>query len=54
MDSQDIERIFTMGVVFKDSGQTRRAVALFLKVLDLNPGHGEARKELRMLPFPEN
>lgn len=54
MDSQAAERIFRLGIDHKDRGQNRPAVALFRRVLELDPGHGEAREELRMLPFPEN
>jgi Flp pilus assembly protein TadD len=54
MDPHDAERLFQLGIAHKDRGETRRAVTLFRRALELDPRHGRARRELRTLPFPEN
>ena len=54
MGSQAAEQIFRLGISHKDRGLNRRAVALFCRVLELDPGHQKAREELRTLPCPDN
>ena len=51
-DPQNAEAHFVLGGLYKESGMTSRAIAMFKKVIELRPDHKAAQTELASLSTP--
>jgi lipopolysaccharide biosynthesis regulator YciM len=51
-DAQNAEAHFTLGLLYKESGLTSRALAMFKKTIELKPEHRQAQAELNALSGP--
>jgi tetratricopeptide (TPR) repeat protein len=51
-DPQNAEAHFALGMLYKDTGMSSRAVNLFKKTLELRPEHKQAQAELSSLSGP--
>ena len=51
-DPQNAEAHFALGMLYKESGMSSRAVGMFKKALELRPDHKHAQAELNSLSGP--